>query len=123
MSKTNILLIEDDELCSDLYRELLESKGFNVDHAPDGAKALEMLKEKKPNLILLDLVMPTMNGFDFLAAMHKNDDLKDLPVIVLSNLSQDIDKEQCDKYNIKKFLVKVEVSTDEIVETVKKALN
>ncbi|MFH1142194.1 MAG: response regulator [Candidatus Uhrbacteria bacterium] len=122
MSKSNILLIDDEELCSNLYKELLESKGFKVDVAQDGAEALKKLKVKKPDLILLDLVMPNMNGFDFLNVMKKQKNLSDVPVIVLSNLSQEIDKEQCKLFNIRKFLVKVEVTTDEIVESVKEVL-
>jgi CheY-like chemotaxis protein len=117
-----LLLVEDEPLYIDMVKEQLENAGITVEVANNGKDALKVLETKKPGLILLDLVMPVMNGFDFLKKMHKNKDMHDVPVVILSNLCQDIDKDQCDQYNVKEFVVKVEVGVDQVVATAKKYL-
>ena len=117
-----LLLVEDEQLYIDMIKEQLEGAGLKVEVANNGKDALKILETKKPGLILLDLVMPVMNGFDFLKQMHKNKDMHDVPVVILSNLCQDIDKDECDKYNVKEFVVKVEVGVDQVIAVAKKYL-
>ena len=85
-NKKHLLIIEDEKLNRDLYEEQFETSGFSVDLAENGKKAFKCLKKRIPDLILLDLIMPGMNGFDFLEMIRRNSKWKDIPVLVLSNL-------------------------------------
>ncbi|MFA4846168.1 MAG: response regulator [Patescibacteria group bacterium] len=116
--KKTILVVEDDHFLSDIYKRQFEGKGCKVVVAPNGTEALKTLKELKPDVILLDLIMPGMNGFEFLEALRAEATLKKTRVIVLSNLGQDSDKERCKALGVKEYLVKTEVSVDQILSSV-----
>lgn len=119
MAKT-ILIVEDDQFLSDILKQQLTEAGFTALHAKDGEDGLAQFQKEKPDLIILDLILPRMNGFDFLETVREK--AKTLPVIVLSNLGQDSDKEQCAKLGVKTYFVKTDVSLDQIVDAVKKAV-
>lgn len=90
----HILVVEDDRFFQKFYSHKLEEEGFRVDTADNGEIGLKIAREGKPDIILLDLVMPIKDGFDFLAAREKDEVLKKIPVLVFSTLGQeqDIDK-------------------------------
>ena len=90
--------------------------------AHQGEEALALMEKKKPDVILLDLVMPKMNGFEFLEHLSVHPHWKNIPVIVLSNLGQDRDREFCRKLGVRCHLIKIRVSTTEVIEEVKKYL-
>jgi CheY-like chemotaxis protein len=83
-----VLLVEDDENVVKLYRILLEGRGYSVRHAPDGAIGLDEARRKRPDLILLDVMMPRMNGIMFLQSMREIVEIRDVPVVVLSNFKE-----------------------------------
>lgn len=112
----HILIVEDDRFLADMYKMAFSQKGHKVSICGNGAEALEWLKSTKPDLIISDLMMPDMNGFDFLKAYAGEKGKLDLPVIVLSNLGQESDKAQCKEFGIKEYLVKTEVDIDTILE-------
>ncbi|MFH0891199.1 MAG: response regulator, partial [Candidatus Falkowbacteria bacterium] len=87
MSKT-ILIIEDEKYLSDMYRLKFEHRGFKVITSDNGRAGLEAARKNKPDLILLDLIMPVMNGYEVLKEFRRDKDLKDLKVYIWSNLSQ-----------------------------------
>lgn len=118
----NILVVEDEQFVRELYLEQLAEAGYTAESAKDGAEGIKALKSFTPDLIMLDLVMPKMTGFEFLQTIRKDGEHKDTPVIVLSNLGQDADKQECANMNACVYMVKTQSSVDDILKAVKKNL-
>ncbi len=114
---TKILLAEDDKFISRAYTDGLTRKGFAVSLAMDGNRALEILQKETPDIILLDIIMPEKNGFEVLEEIKKQDRLKKIPVIILSNLGQDVDIQKGLAMGAVDYMVKANFS---IIEVVKK---
>jgi DNA-binding response OmpR family regulator len=103
-----------------MYSSKLEIEGYKVILASDGEKALRIIKEKKPDLILLDLLLPKLNGFEFLEKLKSEN--MNIPVIVLSNLSQKEDIDKCLDLGAKDFLIKAHFVPSEVIIKIKKVL-
>ena len=110
-----ILWVEDDSFLSDLVAVKLKHEGCVALYAKDGEQALEILKTEVPDIILLDLVLPGMSGFDILEAIKAKPALKEVPVIVLSNLGQQKDIDRVMQLGAKKHLIKAEHDLDDII--------
>ncbi len=120
MAKSNkILVAEDDKFLSKILVSKLKKSGFGVELAENGEEALEKMKEDKPDLILLDIIMPEKNGFEVLEDMRKNKNLKNVPVIILSNLGQQSDIEKGKKLGVVDYWVKANFSLNEVIQKVK----
>lgn len=117
-----ILIIEDDVFLSELMAKKLKDSGFKVIKAIDGQEGLEKAASLKPNLILLDLILPGMDGFEVLKRLKGNTATDSIPVIILSNLGQREDIERGFDLGAQDYLVKAQFTPDEIVERVKKPL-
>lgn len=117
-----IVLAEDDKFLSRAYKDGLEEAGFEVVIALDGESAIEKIKAEKPDLVLLDLIMPVKNGFEVLGEMVTDDRLKGIPVIILSNLSQESDVERGKALGAVDYLVKADYSLQAVVEKVQEHL-
>lgn len=115
-TKEKILVVEDDKFLIKAYNIKFTRAGFEVITATDGAEGLEMAKKELPKLILLDLMLPKIDGFEFLKRMAVDESLKNIPVIVLSNLGQQTDKERALALGAKEYLIKADYSLDEIIE-------
>jgi DNA-binding response OmpR family regulator len=122
-TKPYIVIAEDDRAYGHVYLNKLTAEGFDVTLVNNGAKVMPALLERKPQLLVLDLVMPEMTGFDVLEKIRQNPELADLRVIVASNLSQDVDKEKVAKYQVYDYFVKSDVSIGEVVERIRSALS
>jgi len=120
--KGTILLIEDDEVLSDVYQTKFELEDYEVVVAKDGVEGQDKVASSKPDMILLDLVMPKMNGFEFLEFLRGSRKTRDVPVLVLSNLGQDFEIERAEELGAVDFLVKAKVTPREVVEKVKELL-
>ncbi|QQR77571.1 MAG: response regulator [Candidatus Moraniibacteriota bacterium] len=121
--RTALLLVaEDDQFYANLYRTKLEKEGFGVVTAANGKETLELLKQHSPNLIILDLVMPEMDGFEVLKKIKEEKNLRDVPVIILSNLGQQEDIDRAQALGVFKYIVKSNVSIHQMVESVEEAL-
>ncbi len=120
----NVLIIEDDQLLRSLCSKKLLMEGFNVDTAIDSQQGLDKIMKNKPDMILLDLVLPGMSGFEVLKIVKANPDKKiaDIPVIILSNLGQESDIAKGKELGAVDYLIKATITTDEIVEKIKKIL-
>lgn len=118
-TKAKILLAEDDKFISMAYQAGLESAEFEVLLASDGDEALNAIKKENINLVLLDLMMPKKNGFEFLEEINKDESLKKIPVIVLSNLGQESDIKRCKELGAVDYLIKANFSMQEVVDRVK----
>ena len=124
MEKKNkkILIIEDDIFISEMYMTKFKSCGWNVYTAENGHTGLKKSLEKIPDVILLDIIMPRMDGFEMLKAIKKDKILKNIPVIILSNLGQ---KEEIKKgldLGADDYIIKAHFTPQEIVEKVEKQL-
>lgn len=115
-----ILLIEDDIFLSKIMEERLQDEGWEVNLAGNGEEGLQKAKTYLPNLILLDMILPKMNGFEVLEALKKETSTKDIPVIVISNLGQDDDMKNAKKLGAVDYLVKSNFSIKAIIEKVGK---
>ncbi len=122
-AKTALLLVaEDDQFYANLYRTKLEKEGFSVVVASNGTETLELLKKHRPNLVILDLIMPETDGFEILKKLKKETWAKNVPVIVLSNLGQEEDINRAKELGAYKYVIKSNVSIHQMVESVEEAL-
>lgn len=117
-----ILFIEDESVLQKTFRDVLEKEGYKIITALDGEVGLRLVKEKKPNLILLDLVLPKMNGFEVLKELKKNKETKDIPVIILTNLERSEDVDRALELGATTYLVKANYELKEVVEKIKKTI-
>ncbi|HUW72168.1 MAG TPA: response regulator [Candidatus Humimicrobiaceae bacterium] len=113
-----ILLIEDEEIMIDLLQKKLIKEGYDVSVARDGEKGLEAMKEVKPSLVLLDIVMPKMGGLEVMEEMVKDKELKKIPVIVVSNSGQPVEIDRAQKLGAKDWLIKTEFDPQEVIDKV-----
>lgn len=119
---TTILLAEDDIILAELYTERLKQEGFTVVHAGNGEDALEYVKQYNPSLIILDIMMPKMNGLDVLKTLKESPDTKAIPVLIVTALVQEIERINKMLTQADGYIVKSEVLPAEIIEEVKKRL-
>lgn len=117
-----ILLVEDDRFLRKAAQTALTRHGFHVETASDGEEALRLVGAEKPELILLDLIMPKIQGFEVLRALKADPETASIPVIVLSNLGQDRDLEVTREAGAAAHLVKANMSLDEVVAAVERVL-
>ena len=110
-----ILLIEDDKFLRELMNKKLLTMGYDVVSASDGESGLVAIKESRPDVVLLDLILPGINGFEVLERAKKDPETAKVPVIILSNLGQSEDIEKGLKLGAKDFLVKAHFTPQEII--------
>lgn len=120
--KKLILLVDDDLTLREMYGERLKTEGFEIVQATNGAEAIQKAKEIKPAIVLLDIMMPKVNGFDVLKMMRADPDLKNVPVIVLTALIQDVDRIQGKKLGATDYIVKSETMPGEVIAKIHGAL-
>ncbi|GIK84117.1 MAG: hypothetical protein BroJett025_07390 [Patescibacteria group bacterium] len=113
-----VLVVEDDQFLANAYKLKLTKSGFDVVIAFDGAEALQAMRESVPDVVLLDLIMPNVDGFACLDAMQADEKLKKIPVIIASNLGQKEDIERAKSLGAVDFIIKSNVSIEEIVQKV-----
>lgn len=123
-NKKTIMIVEDDTFVVDIYRKKLREEGFTVLEAVDGLNAWEKLQDKanRPDLILLDIIMPQMNGLDLLKKLNADEDLKKIPVILLTNMSQKEDVDTGLGLGAKDYLIKSHFTPGEVLSKIKSVL-
>ena len=114
-----IMIVEDDRFLSFLMKTRLEKEGFVVLQVFDGEEAINALKLERPSLVILDLIMPKVTGFEVLKAISLTPQLAGMPVIIVSNLAQDSDIEKARAFGAKEYFIKVKVSIDDLVGKIK----
>ena len=117
-----ILFIEDESALQKTFGDLLREEGYEMISALDGEVGLRLAKEKKPDLILLDLILPRIHGFDVLKQLKEDQETKDIPIIVLTNLEGIGDVDKAIRLGAKTYLVKAQYTLEEVMEKIKKAL-
>jgi len=114
-----LLLVEDDDALANVYLTRLQTEGFEVRRVDNGEDALAAALSFKPNLVLLDVMMPKVSGFDVLDILRNTPETANLKIIMLTALSQESDKERADSLGVDDYLVKSQVVIADVVERIK----
>lgn len=122
MTMKKVLIIDDDKDLTDLYEHMFKKENFEVYVTNKGSDSLEIANKVKPDIIILDIVMPKIDGFEVFKAIRKDPTLKKTPVIVLSNLSQEEEIREAFAYKAAKYLIKAHYTPAEVVEQTKDVL-
>jgi len=117
-----ILIIEDDKFLRELISQKLLKEGYDIAEAVDGEKGVKSVKDEKPDLILLDLILPGMDGFEVLVKIKEDSEIAQIPVIILSNLGQKDDIEKGLKMGAVDYLIKAHFTPGEIISKIKAIL-
>ena len=117
-----ILIVEDEQLIADLVQRKLQDEGYYAFVARDGEEAVKQIREGRPDLILLDIVLPRLNGFGVLAEIQKDEELKLIPVIIISNSGQPEEIERAKAAGVRDWLVKTEFDPKEVLEKVRRQI-
>lgn len=120
--KPTVLIIEDEAMLAEMYATKFAMEGFAVDKALDGAAGLAKIKDLQPDIVLLDIIMPKLDGFAVLKSIRADPALKQTPVILLTNLGQDDDIRKGKKLGADDYFVKANHSPQEVVDKVKAIL-
>jgi len=116
----HILLVEDDPFLIDIYTTKMKESGFVVEVASDGESALRKIKEKTPSLVILDIVLPQLDGWEILRQIKSDPKLKKIKIIILSNLGQKEEVEKGVELGATKYLIKAHYTPSQVVEEIKK---
>lgn len=114
----SILLVDDDLTLREMYLERLKAEGFVVETAQDGQEAVAKARDTRPNLILLDIMMPKLNGLDVLKQLKAEKETSDIPVIVLTALIQDRERAQAIELGASDYIVKSETMPGEVIQKI-----
>ncbi len=117
-----ILIIEDEELLAGLLQKKLSQLGYDVFVAADGEKGLQAIREIRPDLVLLDIVMPKMSGFEVLKAVRDDEAINNTKIIIISNSGQPVEIEKAKKLNVQDWLVKTEFDPQEVLDKTTKLI-
>lgn len=120
---TKIAIIEDDSVINQMYRMKFEADGFDVQVADNGKSGIELVEKYQPDIILLDLQMPELNGDKALAQIRSKDWGKEIPVIILTNLGAEESPKELKNLNIHSYIVKAELTPSQVVARVKEVLH
>lgn len=115
---TKIAIIEDDQAISQMYRMKFEAEGFEVETAENGKLGLELVDKMRPDIILLDLMMPEMTGDEMLVQLRKTEWGKDMKVIILTNMGEQEAPEIVKTLDVRRFIVKAEMTPRQVAEMV-----
>ncbi len=117
-----ILLIEDEKIMINLLEKKLSQEGYEVTVSVNGEEGLKKMKEDKPDIILLDIIMPKMGGFEVMEEMNKDEQLKKIPVIIISNSGQPVELGKAKELGASDWLIKTEFDPQEVIEKVVKQI-
>ena len=117
-----ILLVEDEEMLANMYQVKFQNDGFHLIKAANGEEGLALADKEKPDMILLDVIMPKMDGFTVLKRLKENPNTKNIPVLLLTNLGQDEDIKKGNELGAVGYLVKANITPSEVVAKVKETM-
>ncbi len=121
-ARKKILLVEDDEVLASVYHARLEMEDFEVMEVHDGEQALTAALKYRPDLMILDAMMPKISGFDVLDILRNTPETMNLQIIILTALSQESDRERAEKLGVDEYLVKSQVMISDVIEKVREHL-
>lgn len=114
-NKIKVLMVDDDKMLLDMYAERLKIAGFDVTAGSNGEECLAKIQQVKPDIVLLDIMMPKVNGYDTLASIKSDPATKDIPVIILSALVRDINKSRAIEAGADDYIIKSEVMPADVI--------
>ena len=117
-----VLLIEDEKLMIELLEKKLLQEGYDVTVAHNGQEGLQKMKKVRPDLVLLDIIMPKMGGFEVLGIMKDDADLQTIPVVIISNSGQPVELDKAKELGARDWLVKTEFDPQEVLDKVMKQI-
>ncbi|MEK7547135.1 MAG: response regulator [Patescibacteria group bacterium] len=123
MNPAKIFIAEDERFLSTILANRLKKEGFAVSQAFDGQEAVDLLKSERPDLIIIDLILPKKSGFEVLESVSKNPDLNHVPIVVLTNLGQESDIEKAKSLGASEYYIKVRISIDDFMNAIKSMLS
>lgn len=118
-----IAIVEDDQAISQMYRMKFEAEGYEVETAENGKLGLALVESMKPDIILLDLMMPEMTGEEMLVELRKKDWGKETPVIILTNMGEQEVPMRMKELNVRAFILKADMTPRQVAEVVQKELS
>lgn len=118
-----ILIVDDDMTLRELYEERIKAEGYTILSASDGEEAIEKATKEKPDLLLLDIMMPKINGIDVMKMLREKEETKNIPIIILTALIQEIDKIKGMMKPYDSYLIKSEIMPKEVVDAIQKSLS
>ncbi len=121
-ARVRILLVEDDALCASLYATKFEREGFEVVHACDGEEGLSIAEATLPDVMVLELLIPKLDGFEVLRRARRMSALARMPILILTSLAEKASVERCFQEGATEYLIKAHVSPSDAVREVKRAL-
>jgi DNA-binding response OmpR family regulator len=121
-NQKKVLIIEDEEIIRGILQKKIENEGYKVDVAEDGEKGISKIREVMPDIIILDIVMPRMDGFAVLEEMKKDENIANIPVIIVSNSGQPVEIDKVKEYGVKDWIVQTEFDPQEVVNKIKAQL-
>lgn len=119
MSMLKVLIVEDEQLVARMFQKTLEAAEIEVQTAPNGEEGYKKMKSWRPDLVLMDVMMPKMNGLEALEAMKKDDEVKDIPVVIMTNLSGNHDGELAIEKGAAAYWIKKDAQPDTFPQKVK----
>jgi len=124
MSKQRIILIEDDATLANILLQKLSYEGYEVEHARDGKMGIEAVRRNPPDMVLLDIMMPVMDGYQVLEALRSDQDprVSGVPVIVVSNSGQPVEIDRALKFSVQDYFVKASFDPDQVIAKIRKHL-
>lgn len=120
--KYKVVLVEDEKMLADMYATKFSMEGFETTKANDGAAGLELAKKVRPDIILLDVIMPKLDGFAVLKLLKEDEKVKNVPVILLTNLGQDEDIKKGKQLGAADYFVKANHTPAEVVKKIREVL-
>ncbi|KKR44333.1 MAG: Response regulator [Candidatus Moranbacteria bacterium GW2011_GWC1_45_18] len=122
MNKKKIIIVEDDNFVAEVYSTKLLEMGHEVRIAQNGEEGLKMVGEEKPDLILLDIIMPVMGGIEMLSALREKEDWKQIPVILLTNVGEKESVQKVRSLGVQDYLIKSHFTPAEVIEKIENIL-
>lgn len=122
MSKKKILIVEDDNFVAEVYSTKLLEMGHEIRIAQNGEDGLKLVGEEKPDLILLDIIMPVMGGIEMLAELKKKDEWKKIPVMLLTNVGEKESVQKVRSLGVQDYLIKSHFTPAEVIEKIESIL-
>lgn len=119
----NVLIVEDDALLAQVLGRIFTEENFNVVNVMEGLEVMDVAKKMKPDIILLDLILPGLDGFGVLKLLKEDSQTKDVPVVIISNLEEVSDVKSAKVLGAEEYFIKANIQLDKILQFVKKRLN
>lgn len=121
-NQKKIFLVEDDPFLSALLKSRLTKEGFDLIHVKDGEEAINLLRDIKPDIILMDIILPRKSGFEVMEELRADPQISSAPIMIISNLGQDSDIQRGKELGAVEYFVKAKISIDELIEKIKEFL-